>query len=77
MPRYAGREVPETNKPLAPYDCKERHRLASEWSNAVSAYADAVRRYVNIARSSDVEIARVAAEKARLALEAHQQEHGC
>ena len=69
--------MPETKGPPAPDDCKERYRLASEWSNAVRAYASAVRRYVDIARSSDVEVARVAAEEARLALEAHRQEHGC
>jgi hypothetical protein len=56
--------------------CRERYRLATEWSNAVSMYADAVRRYVRVPQSSDVEAVRGAAERAKLAVEAHGQEDG-
>jgi hypothetical protein len=67
--------------------CVERDRLTDELENATAAYTHAVGDYTvrigtmpeaayRIARDS-VELARVKAEQARIALLAHREEHGC
>jgi hypothetical protein len=63
--------------------CPERHRLAREYRKSVDGFRDAVfatkglkgPEYESAYRSS--EKLRIAAEKARIALESHRSEHKC
>ena len=63
--------------------CSERHRLAREYRKSVDGFRDAVfatkglkgPEYEGAYRNS--EKFRIAAEKARIALESHRSEHKC